>query len=357
MVSVESAAPTTTTSNTTETTAASTQTKGTTKVVTLSSGKLKVTVSTLNVRKSTSTSSKKLYTVKKNQTFSYSKVKKVNGVNWYYIKVNSSVSGWVLGTMVKATPNTSVVTETTKASTTTQSAVAADPNSGTLTVTVDVLNVREKAGTSYKKLCSVKNGQKFTYSNTEKVGSNTWYYIKVNNSISGWVLGTMVKAVPNTTQTPATTTKTTTSTTAANPDGGKLTVTVDALNVREEASTSSKKLFTAKKNQTYTYSKTKKVGDNTWYYIKVNNSISGWVLGTMVKATPNTTQTTVTTKATETSKNSGRLKITATSLNVRTDADKTSRIITTVKNGKEYEYSDVKTVDGEKWYFITVSLP
>ena len=358
MVSVESTTPTTTTSNTTETTAASqttAQSKQTTKVVTLNSGKLKVTVSTLNVRKSTSTSSKKLYTVKKNQVFSYSNVKKVNGVNWYYIKVNNSVSGWVLGSMVKATPNTTVVTETTKASTTTKATTAADPNGGTLTVTVDVLNVREGASTSSKKLYSVKKNQTYSYSKTKKVDSNTWYYIKVNNSISGWVLGTMVKATPNATQTTAKTTKTTTSTTAADPDSGKLTVTVDALNVREDASTSSKKLYTAKKNQTYSYSKTKKVGDNTWYYIKVNNSISGWVLGTMVKATPNTTQTTATTKAAEPDKNAGRLKITATSLNVRSEANKTSRIITTVKKGKEYEYSDVKTVDGEKWYYITVS--
>ena len=60
-------------------------------------GIIKVTGSVLNVRKSASTSSKKLYTIKMGQTYYYTDVKTVDGSTWYYINVNKNVNGWVLG--------------------------------------------------------------------------------------------------------------------------------------------------------------------------------------------------------------------------------------------------------------------
>ena len=330
-------------------------------------GTVTVNVDQLNVREAASTSSKKVFIAKRNQVYTYSKTQKVDDVEWYHIKVNNSISGWVMGTYVKVKPNSTATTEATSKATQTQTTQSSDPHGGSLTVTADALNVRESATTSSKKLFVVKQNQTYSYSETKKVGNDTWYHIKVNNSIDGWVMGSYVKAVPNGS------TDTTKSTTAANTGSKTLTVVADALNVRESPSTSSKKVFLVKNGQKYTFSNTKTVDNATWYYIKVNNSISGWVMGTYVKteapasttaATKSTTaaakSTTATTKATTAATSSkktsgGKLSITANLLNVRSEATTNSKIVTTVKNGKTFAYTDVKTVNGEKWYFIIVN--
>ena len=326
---------------------------------TQTSGRLKVIVPILQVRQKTSTTSKRLYTTQRDEEYSFSKVQKVDGVNWYYIKVNSSISGWVLGTMVSVIPKETTTTSSTTKATTVKS--SSDPNGGTVTVNVDQLNVREAANTSGKKLVVVKRDQVFTYSKSQRTDDVDWYYIKVNNSISGWVMGTYVKVKPNSTTTTQSTTKATTSATASSdPDGGRLTVTADALNVRESATTSSKKLFVVKQNQTYTYSKTKTSGNDTWYFIKVNNSISGWVNGSYVTAVPNeTASTTQTTKATQstTSSNTGSntLTIIADALNVRESASTSSKKVFLAKNGQKYNFSKTTNVNGDTWYYIKVN--
>ena len=349
-----------------------TTTKTTTKSTTAStaaadanSGKVTVTAELLNVRESASSSANKLLIIKKNEVYTYSQTKTAENIQWYYIKVNNSISGWVMGTYVKATPNsTSATTQTTKATETTQSS----DSGNVLTVTADLLNVRESASTSSKKLFIVKNGQKYTYSKTQKVGNDTWYYIKVNNSISGWVMGTYVKVNSSETATTAKSTQKTQNTTTAASGEKTLIVATSALNVREAATTSSKKVYLVKNGQKYTYSKTQKVGSDTWYFIKVSNSVSGWVNGKYVNAETATTTkaTSATTKAASTTTkatsatttkaaSSGKLSITANLLNVRSDASTKSKIITTVKKNKTYSFTNVKTVNNEKWYYITVS--
>ena len=114
----------------------------------------------------------------------------------------------------------------------TKTTTSSDPKGGTVTVSVDQLNVRDAAGTSGKRLVVVKRDQTFTYSKSQKVEGVDWYYIKVNNSISGWVMGTYVKVSPNSPTTTEATTAATQSDNTSDSGGGKLTVTADALNVR-----------------------------------------------------------------------------------------------------------------------------
>ncbi|PSL40678.1 peptidoglycan endopeptidase LytE [Planomicrobium soli] len=52
-------------------------------------------------------------------------------------------------------------------------------------------NVRQDAGTKYKKVALAKKGAKATVSHKKKVGSQTWYKVKVGSK-SGWVLSTLV---------------------------------------------------------------------------------------------------------------------------------------------------------------------
>ena len=314
---------------------------------TAKNGIIKVTGSVLNVRKSASTASDKLYTVKSGQTYYYTDVKTVNGEVWYYINVNKNVSGWVLGKW--ATPIESA------------SQTASSAKSGRLTVIVDILQVRKSTSTTSTRLYTTKRGEEYSYSNVKTVDGVNWYYIKVNSSISGWVLGTMVSATPKDAVTTTTATKTTTTVTSSDPDGGTLTVGVDLLNVRESTSTSSKKVFTVKRDAVYSYSKSKTANGDDWYYIKVNNSISGWVVGRYVTVKPNSTTATTTSQEppqstqADSDKTSGTLTVTASVLNVRSKASSSGTIVTTVKKDTSYSFTDVKTTVDETWYHITVS--
>lgn len=325
-------------------------------------GIIKVTGTILNVRASTSTSSKKITTVKLGQTYYFTNKKTVNGVNWYYIKVNSSKKGWVLGTFVSVISGNSTTLQAT---------------SGTLKVSGTTLNVRSDTSTSSKKLATVKQGQSFAFSNVKNVGGTTWYYIKVSDSVSGWVMGTFITVVKTDAPTSSTTAASqtdasaTTTTAAPSENSGTLKIATASLNVRSDTSTSSEKLTIVKEGQSYAYSNVKDVSGQKWYFIKVSDTVSGWVMGqyvTVETTAPTTTTTasattaTVADSSTATTTTSaapaastGTLKVTATLLNVRADATTNSDKVTVVKQGESYPYSDVRETNGQKWYFINVN--
>ena len=281
-------------------------------------GIIKVTGSVLNVRKSPSTTSAKLYTIKMGQTYYFTDMKTVNGDKWYYIKVNKKVSGWILGKWA-------VPIET-------ESELKDVPKSGKLKVVVDILQVRSSPSTDSKRLYTTKLGEEYSYSNVKRINNVCQRGSSTTASTNGAAQ----------------------STTSSDPNGGTVKVTVDQLNVRESASTSSKKLFVAKKDQVYSYSKVTKVENTDWYYIKVNNSISGWVMGTYVKATPNATQSSSeSTSPAQTVSNT--LTVVADALNVRQSTSTSSKKVAVVKSGERYTYSKTQNVDNETWYYIKVS--
>ena len=329
-----------------------------------STGTLKVVGTVLNVRASASTSAKKVTTVKKGQTYDYTKVKTVKDVNWYYIKVNSKKSGWVMGTFVSFVANGNTT---------------APSESGTVKVTGTILNVREEASEEGKKLTTVRQGETYTYSEVKKINGINWYHIKVSDTVNGWVMGSFVDFIAN-------------GNNASPAANGKLTITGSLLNVRSGASTSSKVVATVKVGQTFSYSKVKTVSKTNWYYIKVSDKVSGWVIGTYVNveaAASTTTGTSATeagttassettttssssakttttasaeassvsqtTNANATPETSGQLTVNTNVLNVRADASSNATILTTVTLGKEYAYDNVKTVDNIKWYRIKVT--
>ena len=313
-----------------------------------SSGKLKVVGTLVNVRASASTSSKKVTAVKKGQTYEYTKVKTAGGNTWYFIKVNSKKSGWILGSLVSFTAN---------GNTTSPSA------SGKIRITGTIVNVRETADNEGKKVASVKQGQTYTYSEVKKISGINWYHIQIDDSTSGWVMGSFVDFIPNgNSTTPA--------------SSGKLTITGSLLNVRADASTSSKVVTTVKVGQTFSYSKVKNVSKVNWYYIKVNDKKSGWVSGNYVNveasasttdgsqskpttssaAETTTTQaettTTATQKTTTDVPDSGKLKVNTPVLNVRADASSSADILTTISMGQEYDYDKISSLT---WYRIKIN--
>lgn len=169
-----------------------------------------------------------------------------------------------------ATSSTSATTTTTKATTTTSKTTTTTQSvsqSGKLTITGDVVNVRSGAGTNYKVVTKVKKNKSYTYTKEKNVQGNKWYYIKVSSSQSGWICGSYVKVTQQLG--------------AENSASAvqKIKVTTNLLNVRSSTSTSSKIITQVKKNSVYTYTDKKTVKGVVWYKIKVSSSKIGWVSG------------------------------------------------------------------------------
>ena len=305
------------------------------------SGTLKVTGEVLNVRADADLDAQKITTLKKGQTFLYSNIKNVDGINWYYIQVNSSTQGWVLGTFVSLSQTSATATET-----------------GSIKVTGTILNVRTSPSASAKKLTTLKLGQTFTYSDVKTVKDVKWYYIRVNANLSGWVMGTYAYPTPNTPASPATTTSVvttteepTTTTTAPVAKTGTLKVNGTLVNVRSGASMNDSIITTVKKDENYNYTDYQ----DGWYFIRVSSTQSGWILGDHVEATPNSDATVTDNGSTVTTvisvKDGGRLRVTANHVNVRADAGTSFARVGEVSQGDSFIYTEILN----SWYHIQLS--
>ncbi len=212
-----------------------------------------VTGSKVNVRKGAGTNYGVVASVKKGKTCLYTATKKVNGVTWYKITVNSKTSGWIIGTYVK-------VNSTSGSSSSSSSSSSSNAGECTLKITASTLKVRKGAGTGYGVVTTVKKGKIYPYTATKKVNGVTWYKIKVSDSVSGWVSGKYISLVTF-----------------------KVKITGSTVSVRKGAGTGYGVLTSVKKGSTYTCTATKKVGSVTWYKIKVNSSVTGWISGKYAK--------------------------------------------------------------------------
>lgn len=144
-------------------------------------------------------------------------------------------------------------------------------------------NVRQDAGTKYKKVVLAKKGATATASYKKKVGKETWYKVKVGSK-TGWVLSSLVsKTTVKKAAAKKTTVKKATTSSKATSLSGTYKFKYNT-NVRQDAGTKYKAVTLAKKGATATASQKKKVGSQTWYKVKVGSK-SGWVLSTLVSKT------------------------------------------------------------------------
>ncbi len=369
--------------------------------------RLKVTGSTVNVRTGAGTSYSKIATASKNEEYVYTgSAKASNGVTWYKITLSSTSSGWICGTYVElvevasstgSAPTTGTTSATDAVTTTTTSATDATTTTEATTTTTtasttvenkvkitgSTVNVRSGAGTDNDVVTKVTEGSTYVYTDTTEVDGVTWYKITVGSK-TGWVIGTYAEVISGTTAatttttstteatttttetetttttttTEATTTTTTTATTTAATTAAaakKVQITGSTVNVRKGAGTSYGVVTTVKKGATYTYTDTKTVSGKVWYKITVGTK-TGWVIGTYAKVVSSaTTAATTTTKATTTTTAAAKkVQITGSVVNVRKGAGTSYGVVTTVKKGATYTYTDTKTVSGKVWYKITV---
>ncbi len=217
--------------------------KESTPTTTASSRTVKITGSSVNVRKGAGASYAKVGVAYKNKSYKYLGSKKNGSTLWYKIQFTATKTGWVSSvyaslsasattipsgsteTTVASTAassvnptettvhtTTSATTETTSATTvkptsvstttateaTTSTTTAAAPSTKkTGTVTCASLNVRKGAGTSYAVVTAIKKGYSFEITGQKKVSGSIWYSFKRNGS-TVWVSGKYISVKAST---------------------------------------------------------------------------------------------------------------------------------------------------------------
>lgn len=135
-----------------------------------------VSASTLNLRKSASTSSSVVTTLEKGAKLTI--LKTSNG--WYSVKTVSGKTGWVLSKYVSAKAAATAVQSTAS-------------KSGIVSSTT--LNLRKGASTSSSVVDTLKQGQALTILKT----ANGWYNVKTSSGKTGWVSSKYVTVKSETT--------------------------------------------------------------------------------------------------------------------------------------------------------------
>nr|WP_283244863.1 SH3 domain-containing protein [Gehongia tenuis] len=193
-----------------------------------------VTASALNVRRSASTSSGVMGTVRKGQTVEV--VQKVNDT-WYQINYNGS-TGYVHGSYISINGGSSSG----------GSGGGSVATSGTAVVTANVLNVRSSASTSSSVIGTLQKNK--TIELVQKV-SDSWYQIKFGSG-TGYVHASYIRITDGSGGTSG--------------GSGTMTVTASSLYVRSGPSTSSSAIGGLRKGQTVTVLGS----EGAWYKISFN---------------------------------------------------------------------------------------
>jgi len=211
-----------------------------------------VTATSLNLRSSTSTSSKSLASLKKGLLVN---IKSTSGT-WYKVYVPSTKkTGWVSKSYISTKkPVTAVKTEAI----------------GTVYyVTASTLNIRKSASTSAAVVTTVKKNAKVTVSKI----SGKWASLKTADGKSGWASTSYLTKKAPVKKEPVEEAKPAEDSTEPDEDSEMYYVTSNGLNIRKESNTSAKVLVTLKKNEEVTLLE---VNDDKWGKVLTTAGIIGW---------------------------------------------------------------------------------
>ena len=300
------------------------------------------TTASMNIRSDASTSASITGSLAANTTFTAAATKTGTSVNgnttWYKI----SGKGWVSGAYL-----TKVSTDSSNNNSGSGNTGSDNSNSGTTInkqmKTTEAMNIRSSASTSGSVVGSLSKGTTFTATSmktgTSVNGNKNWYYV----SGKGWVSGAYLTEVTNNN-----------SSEAEKEDNGssinQQMKTTAALNVRSDASTSSRVVTTLGQGVTVTVTAKKNgtsvEGNKTWYYVSGKGWVSGAYLTTTSSSSNNNGSTTT----------NQQMKTTEI-LNVRSDASTSSSITGSLSKGATVTVTATKTgttVNGtNKWYYVS----
>ena len=300
------------------------------------------TTASMNIRSDASTSASITGSLAANTTFTAAATKTGTSVNgnttWYKI----SGKGWVSGAYL-----TKVSTDSSNNNSGSGNTGSDNSNSGTTInkqmKTTEAMNIRSSASTSGSVVGSLSKGTTFTATSmktgTSVNGNKNWYYV----SGKGWVSGAYLTEVTNNNA----------SEVEKEDNGSSINQqmkTTAALNVRSDASTSSRVVTTLGQGVTVTVTAKKNgtsvEGNKTWYYV----SGKGWVSGAYLTTTSSTSKNNVSTTTNQQMK-------TTEILNVRSDASTSSSITGSLSKGATVTVTATKTgttVNGtNKWYYVS----
>ncbi|MFW8575943.1 SH3 domain-containing protein [Enterococcus entomosocium] len=300
------------------------------------------TTSSMNIRSDASTSASITGSLAANTTFTATATKTGTSVNgnttWYKI----SGKGWVSGAYL-----TKVSTDSSNNNSGSGNTGSDNSNSGTTInkqmKTTEAMNIRSSASTSGSVVGSLSKGTTFTATSmktgTSVNGNKNWYYV----SGKGWVSGAYLTEVTNNNASEA----------EKEDNGSSINQqmkTTAALNVRADASTSSRVVTTLGQGVTVTVTAKKNgtsvEGNKTWYYVSGKGWVSGAYLTTTSSSSNNNGSTTT----------NQQMKTTEI-LNVRSDASTSSSITGSLSKGANVTVTATKTgttVNGtNKWYYVS----
>ena len=300
------------------------------------------TTASMNIRSDASTSASITGSLAANTTFTATATKTGTSVNgnttWYKI----SGKGWVSGAYL-----TKVSTDSSNNNSGSGNTGSDNSNSGTTInkkmKTTEAMNIRSSASTSGSVVGSLSKGTTFTATSmktgTSVNGNKNWYYV----SGKGWVSGAYLTEVTNN------------NASEAEKEDNSSSInqkmkTTAALNVRSDASTSSRVVTTLGQGVTVTVTAKKNgtsvEGNKTWYYVSGKGWVSGAYLTTTSSSSNNSGSTTTNQK----------MKTTDI-LNVRSDASTSSSITGSLSKGATVTVTATKTgttVNGtNKWYYVS----
>ena len=228
----------------------------------------------------------------------------------------------------------------------------------TAKVTASQLNVRSGAGTSYKKIGSLKKGKTFTVTGTAKDKSGVkWYKFKYTSSKNGYVSSKYVNITSPTV-------------TSVSNLKGTVNTKSDPLTVRSGAGSSYKKLGTIAKGKTFTITGKAKDSSGVYWYRFIFSGKNGYVSSKYVKTkstassqtssnaegttsgTSSSGTTSGTSSSSETSVNlMGTVNTSSDPLTVRSGAGTSYSSLGTLKKGTTFVIiSKVKDSSGKYWY-------
>lgn len=300
------------------------------------------TTASMNIRSDASTSASITGSLAANTTFTATATKTGTSVNgnttWYKI----SGKGWVSGAYL-----TKVSTDSSNNNSGSGNTGSDNSNSGTTInkqmKTTEAMNIRSSASTSGSVVGSLSKGTTFTATSmktgTSVNGNKNWYYV----SGKGWVSGAYLTEVTNNNASEA----------EKEDNGSSINQqmkTTAALNVRSNASTSSRVVTTLGQGVTVTVTAKKNgtsvEGNKTWYYVSGKGWVSGAYLTTTSSSSNNNGSTTT----------NQQMKTTEI-LNVRSDASTSSSITGSLSKGATVTVTATKTgttVNGtNKWYYVS----
>lgn len=300
------------------------------------------TTASMNIRSDASTSAFITGSLAANTTFTATATKTGTSVNgnttWYKI----SGKGWVSGAYL-----TKVSTDSSNNNSGSGNTGSDNSNSGTTInkqmKTTEAMNIRSSASTSGSVVGSLSKGTTFTATSmktgTSVNGNKNWYYV----SGKGWVSGAYLTEVTNNNASEA----------EKEDNGSSINQqmkTTAALNVRSDASTSSRVVTTLGQGVTVTVTAKKNgtsvEGNKTWYYVSGKGWVSGAYLTTTSSSSNNNGSTTT----------NQQMKTTEI-LNVRSDASTSSSITGSLSKGATVTVTATKTgttVNGtNKWYYVS----